>query len=44
MDDTLARKRLSEVLELLDRYDDLYDQRWGHGGNVKKRRTRRTVA
>jgi hypothetical protein len=30
MDVTLAHKRLSEVLDLLDRYDDLYDRRWGY--------------
>jgi len=37
MDDTLAHKRLSEVLDLIDRYDDLYDRRWGHGGYMANR-------
>ena len=35
MDDALAHKRLSEVLDLIDRYDQTYDMRWGHGGFVK---------
>jgi hypothetical protein len=35
MDDALAHKRLSEVLHLIDRYDDTYDRRWGHAGNMK---------
>jgi hypothetical protein len=33
MDDTLAHKRLSEVLDLIDRYEDMYDRRWGYIGN-----------
>jgi Protein of unknown function (Hypoth_ymh) len=32
MDDALAHKRLSEVLDLIDRYDETYDRRWGLGG------------
>ncbi len=32
MDDALAHKRLSEVLDLIDRYDETWDRRWGHGG------------
>jgi hypothetical protein len=37
MDDALAHKRLSEVLDLIDRYDEMYDRRWGHGGHTKDR-------
>lgn len=31
MDDALAHERLSAVLELIDRWGDLYDRRWGRG-------------
>jgi hypothetical protein len=34
MDDALAQKRLSGVLDLFDRYGDTYDRRWGKCGNV----------
>jgi hypothetical protein len=37
MNDVLAHERLSEVPELLDRYGDLHDRRWGHNGNVANR-------
>lgn len=37
MNDALAHERLSEVLELLDRYGDVHDRRWGHNGNVANR-------
>ena len=30
MDDALAHKRLSEVLELIDQWGNVYDRRWGH--------------
>jgi hypothetical protein len=30
MDDKLAHERLNGVLELIDRWGDLYDRRWGH--------------
>ncbi len=35
MDDALAHKRLSEVLDLIDRYDETWDRRYGHGGFVR---------
>jgi hypothetical protein len=35
MDDALAHKRLVEVLELIDRFGDLYDRRWGFGGKTE---------
>lgn len=35
MDDALAHERLSEVVDLIDRYDEVYDMRWGHSGYAK---------
>jgi hypothetical protein len=32
MDDSLAHKRLAEVVQLIDRLEDLYDRRWGLSG------------
>lgn len=34
MDDALAHKRLTAVLELIDRFGDLYDKRWGPLGGL----------
>jgi hypothetical protein len=34
MDETLAHKRLTEVLELIDQFGDLYDKRWGGLGGL----------
>lgn len=33
MDDALARERLTEVLQLIDRWGALYDRRWGKHGS-----------
>jgi hypothetical protein len=36
VDDALAHERLVAVLELIGRYGDLYEQRWGHGGHPEQ--------
>jgi hypothetical protein len=33
VDDALAHERLAGVLELIDRWGDLYNRRWGKRGN-----------
>lgn len=38
MDDALAHERLTGVLELIDRWGDLYYQRWGYGNPLAQKR------
>ena len=38
MDDARAHKRLTEVLDLIDRWGQLYYQRWGYGNPLAQKR------